>query len=304
MTGVVLWAASYLAAQQAQAVAAVVLARGGVEVREADGTTHPAEPGTLLAAGARLTVPAGGSATLVYFAGGVRERVKPSKSVTVGKDGGAPADAVERVKPVPATVAPVLRGLRGMPGRRAGLTIARSGGPPGGAPAITPIDGSSVLTDRPALSWPAAPNARSYRVRMTVVGSGRVAWEATAPGPRLAYPEAKPALTRQRLYIWKVSDDSGQPVVEGHFFVESEAQARAATDLAAMTSGDDPADILTAALGYEGLGVLDGALAAYERLAKLEPDERAYSSALADLYSLAGRTQEAEAARARSTKMD
>jgi hypothetical protein len=304
MIGVVLCAASYLVEQQAHAVAAVVAARGGVAVRAADGTTYQAELGTLLAPGARVTVPAGSSAMLVYFAGGVRERVKPSKEVTIGKDGGAPADAVERLKPVPATVAPILRGLRTVPGRRSGLTVARSEVPPGGAPAVTPIDDATVLTDRPALSWPSSANAKSYRVRMTVDGSGRVVWEANAPGPRLAYPEAKPPLTRLRRYIWKVSDDSGKPVAEGHFFVASEIRARAAADLAALASADDPVDVLTAALGYEALGALDNALAAYERLAKLNPDERAYSYALADLYNLAGRLEEAKAARASALRGD
>jgi tetratricopeptide (TPR) repeat protein len=77
---------------------------------------------------------------------------------------------------------------------------------------------------------------------------------------------------------------------------------RRLVEVEAQALGEDRAELLEAALAFIGLGAYGEALAAYERLARIAPDEPAYQAALADLYRRAGRPAEAMAASAKASK--
>jgi hypothetical protein len=275
--------------------AAMVLAvRGAVEVRPVRGAPHPAAPKDLLYAADRLKVPAEGEVTLIYLGEGSRERVKPGAEVMIGAAGGAPAGSVERLKPVPPAVSDALRVVRPVAGggRIAAASFRSDAGGAERRPGLTPIDGASVLTDRPALAWPPppppAPGVEAYRVALRIGGSNRLLWSATTPEPRLAYPDDQRPLRRGRSYSWTVSDPKGATIAEGHFSVVTEEEFQSLAEVGTMARSTDPGDLLLAAMAFEAHGVCDAALAAYERLIAQSPDEPTFRAARDELRARAG----------------
>ena len=172
-------------------------------------------------------------------------------------------------------------------------------------PAVTPLRGSFVATDRPTLTWNALPGADSYQVRLATAGRSAPLWTATTTAPRLPYPSDQDPLRRGRKYAWRVvartAGGETRPVTASQFTVASPAAERKLAELNELSGSDDPVDVLAAALVYEtAYGAYDEALAAYERLAHLVPDEPSYQTVLARYYERAGRPKEAGAARARA----
>jgi hypothetical protein len=270
--------------------AAMVLDLAGrVEIKTSEGKAQEARVGDLLYPGERLSVPAGGSATVAVLREGAQERLRPGAEATVGAGGCTPPEAVAERKGQRPAVARTMRGLRPAPGdgRKAGSSFR--GDAAERPQATTPVYGATVAADKPDLAWPAADGVKSYRVRLVAEGSGREVWRAEANEPRLSYPEGKPALDRGTVYRWIVTGPDYGEVASGSFAVATEGELRQLDELKALTAGEDRADLLAAALSYRRLGCYVEAIAAYERLAKLAPEEPAYREALGQLYRVAGR---------------
>jgi hypothetical protein len=275
--------------------AAMVLAlKGPVELRTAAGKARPVQVEELLYPGDRLAVPAAGAATLAFLGVGVQEWLAPGSEATVATGGCKPASAVVQRREQRPAVARTMKGVRAADGddRKAAGANFRFGGasPP---PAILPIEGSTVATDRPNFAWPRTNLAKGYRVTLAS-GAGRELWRAETTAPSLAYPTGKEGLTRGYVYRWEVTDLDSQPVVSGAFTVATESELKQMADLRPMAAGDDRAELLAAALTYRRLSCFTEAIAALERLVTLAPEEPAYREELAELYRQAGRAEQSK----------
>jgi len=279
-------------------VARVMDIRGDAQIQSAEGPPRAAAPFDPLTRGDRLTVPAGGCVTLLFFETGAKERVKASTKVKIGLAGCEPPEAVERVKPVSRSVATTLRDLRSRSGQEfatntlRGMNDRREAAPP----AITPVDDSTVISDQPNLEWKGRPDVKTYRVELRVRGSDRFLWLAQTSEPRLAFPPGQPSLRRARGYFWQVSDQEGRSVCSGRFTVATGTEAKQLAEFDALAKSDDPADLLAAGVVFTAHGVDDQAIKVYERLAELAPTEALYHELLAGLYHRAGRPTDAKRA--------
>jgi hypothetical protein len=287
-------------------VAMVLDVRGRVEVQPMEGASHRITIGELLYAGERLAVPADGSATLAFLGIGARERLRPAIEATVGPDGCAPSESVAERRAQRPAVASALKGVRPATdaSRKAGVVFrgvaARL---PESPPAVSPMFGAMVASERPSLSWEPDAGAKGYRVRL-LSSAGRELWEAESAVPSLAYPKDEEALQPSYLYSWEIADLEGNTLVRSRFAVARRSVARQMAALAEQADSDDPAELLEAALAYSQLEAFGDALAMYERLARRAPDEPVYQEALAELYRRAGRPEEAAAAEAKTSRSE
>jgi hypothetical protein len=291
-----------LVAQARTRPAAMVLdLTGSVQIRPAEGSPQRAEVGDLLYPGEWLSVPADGTATLAILGVGVQERIQPGSAATVGPQGCTPPEAVAQRQEQRPAVAGALKGLRPAPDnfRKAGLVSRGAEDLPETPPAVTPIYGSVVASDRPALSWTPTEGAPGYRVRL-LSSASRELRRAETKEPRLAYPEGQEALQRGYVYQWEVTDTEGRPVTASTFSIATASQRKRLAELPAQEAEEDRAESLATALTYTKLGAYAEALASYERLARLAPEVPAYQKALVDLYTRAGRPESARAARAKA----
>jgi hypothetical protein len=298
-----------LSAPEPQAPAAMVLATQGTVNIEHDG--RPARRlgvMDLLRPGDQLTSADDGHATLVFLSDGHRERLRASARATVGEKECTPASAVERLDASHDLTGAHLASLRELArSARAGVGVLR-GEPPPTPQAVTPMYGTTVISTRPTLSWPAAAGADSYTVELLRGDGRRLVWRETTRENRLPYPEQKPALHHAAKYLWRVTahhdDDSGRRIVNSKFLVATQAEADDLARLRPLESSSNPADVLVAAVGYEAHGVYDEALKLYEKLAKQSPDAAAFQSVLANYYERAGLPDWAKAARERAEKLE
>ncbi len=269
-------------------LAAMVLdLKGRVEIRPAEGAPRVAEVGDLLYDGERLAVPADGSATLSILGPGARESIKPGSEATVGPRGCTPPGAVAARKEQHRAVVTTMKHLRPAPddSRHAGV-LARAG--VDRPQALTPTFDALVGSDRPALAWPAAEGARTYRVKL-LTGDGRELWRAESPETRAPFPADKPPLRRGYAFGWEVTDEKFRPVASGKFMVASESELAELEGLKALADSPDRADRVAAALAFARMHAYAEASAAFERLAAEQPDDPLARRALADLRDQAGR---------------
>jgi hypothetical protein len=279
-------------------VAIVLSIRGEVQLRKAaDAKIRKAAARDFLWPGDRLTVPAEGKAVLVFPASGMREQLKPGAEITIEAKGARPPEAVELRTALPASVVDGLRDVRPPPGgSRAGVVVFRSADNHGPSPAVTPIVGALVAGDRPEFAWKKADRVSTYWVRLAVDGSDRELWRLEATTNHLKFPKDQPALKRGRSYVWTVTDPDGGRIVSSRFAVADLDDIRVLEQADALARSGDAADLLAAQLVLESLGAIDRAVVIGEKLTSLAPRELSHLESLADLYSRAGRVDEAVSA--------
>ena len=286
--------------QPAKPAAMLVDARGVVEVRSA-GDARRVRIGDLLFPGDRLAVPRDGAATLAFLDIGVREEIRAGAEATIGEKGCTPPGGVARREPQAAPVAKAMKDVRPIStdGRKAGTSL-RAG--TGAAPAIMPISGALIATDRPELAWPPREAASSYCIRLFSPG-GRELWRADTTGTRLPYPEGRRPLEPDNEYRWDVvaridrrvaegeSTEVYAEVVRGKFTVATRSERAAIEELKAIAAGRDRADRLGAAIGLARMDAVAEAIAAYESLVAQAPEEPYYRQELAGLRGRAGHAE-------------
>jgi hypothetical protein len=297
-------------ADPAPAVAMVVSAKGHVTLERDGGNSRRLGTMDLLRPGDRLRPDDAAEVVMMFLDDGHRERLKANAQVEVGEKGCKPADAVEGVAAVKLPAAN-LAALREMARSGRGAVGAPRGGDKSSTPeAVTPIIGAAILTERPELSWPPVAGAQGYRVEILLHdgGQGRVLWRAETKEPRLPYPEKHKPLAGGLGYRWRVTallaEDKEEPAVRGgKFFVLSPDEVEELAAVKPLAASKDPAEVLLAAMAYEASGAHGEALAAFERLAALAPEEGNYQTALASYYERAGRKDDAAKARERAQKL-
>jgi hypothetical protein len=275
--------------------------KGKVDIRPAksqgDGSSQSAHPGSLLYPGERLVVPVDGSVTVAVLGLGVRQCLKPGSEATVGPAGCTPPESVLERIPQKIAVTSTLKRIRPAPNdsRNAGLLVRGADSDlPDPAPAVTPMFGATVSSDRPSLAWQPINSTKRYRIRLKSA-AGRELWHADTDLPRMTYPKDEEALKPGYVYDWEVADTEGRTLARSRLSVALEIQRPRFEELKVLAEGDDRAGVFEAALGYAHLHAWDEALATYEHLVKLAPDEPAHRRALAELLHHAGRPDGAEA---------
>jgi hypothetical protein len=299
------------AAEPPPAVGLVLATRGSVSRERGDARPRRLGAGDHLRLGDRLRAGEDGEATLLFLGDGHQERLKPKAQATVGEKGCTPVGSVEPLegKKLPPAQ---LEGLRGLARSGRDAVGEPRGEQPDDPPPVRPMYGSMVLSDRPALSWPAVEGAESYPVRVLRGREGEderklLLWKAGAKKPRLAYPEKEKPLDRGLKYRWQVlartEDGKDEKVVDSIFLVATKGEVAELEKLKPLATSEDPAELLLAAAGYEALLVQDEALAVYEKLAAKVPDEPNFQLALAAYYERAGLTEKAAKARRRAREL-
>jgi hypothetical protein len=274
--------------------AAIILdLKGRVEIRSADGASDSAQVGELLYPDERLGVPAGGFATIAILGAGTRETIKPSCEVIVTPSGCMPLESIAKRMNEPRTVVSVMKGVRGSAGDRRKLGVGYRSGPDD-PPAITPIFGATVASERPGFAWPPDAKSRSYRVKLNS-SAGRNLWSVESTEPRLAFPEGKQPLKPGYVYRWEVTDQDFRAITAGEFSVATQAEREQFKEFKALTEGGDRSDRFSAVLGYRRIAACAEAIAVLERLAAESPDVAAYRDQLAELKRLAGLSRKASA---------
>ena len=265
--------------------------KGQVEVKPAEGKPERVVIGYLLYPGERLVVPVDGAATLAILRVGAQEQIKPGSEATVGPQGCSPPGAVAARKEQARAVATTMRIVEPLPdnSRMAGKVLRDI---PVNPPAITPIFGATVTSDRPSLAWPTGKEAKGYQVKLLSSAGGEL-WRGETKETHVVFPEGKEALQRGYVYRWEVTDEEFRPVASGEFSVATQSELKQMEDLRSLAEGGDRADQLAAALAYQRLGAYTEALAMLECLAKEAPEESLYRRVLAELYRLAGRPEAA-----------
>jgi hypothetical protein len=261
---------------------------GAVTIRTLGGAIRAAEAGDLLYPGEVVAVPKPGGATLAILDEGRREGLRPGAQATVGEKGCSPPDAIAQARPQPPALASGLKGLTssGGDGRKAGAAFRSDRG--GMPQPITPIDGTTILGQRPSLAWPKTRATGPFRVFLSS-SSGREVWRAEVAGSSLDYPAGAPGLEPGLGYRWEVQDARGDRVAAGEFRVATAASRARAEQLIRLAADGDRADRHAAAIGLRRLGALAQAIEVYERLEAESPDPRPIRRELAGLYRAAGR---------------
>lgn len=304
----VLTAATVADQPPAQPAARVLKVEGRVTVLNAADESRAAAALDTLYVGERVIVPTGGQVVLAFRSEGRLERLKPGSRVTVNQDGCVPKSAVETVTAPEAHRRTVDRAVRQLqPEGPAAATIVRAPPPPGdtsttsrprtGNQVRRPIDGASILTDRPDFAWPAAPKVLGYEFHL--FAEGKEVWVVSVHDPRVSYA-GEQALQPHVDYIWEVSavfsEDRKEELAGGYFVIAAEELRQQAAAMEELAAHDDSTFVALAAAWYDENQLIGEAIAAYERLASRESSSPACWSALGRLYQQADREAEAEKA--------
>lgn len=268
---------------------------------------RPLRPTDVLLPGDRITI-AEGTVRLAVLDDGHAELIEAGGDIWVAEKGCSPADRVKRqISELNPENLKILRSMA--ESSRSGVTLVRSARDVE-PPEVTPIAGSTVLTERPQLQWPTVLGAKSYEVHL-FCREGKdeqLAWKATVSEPSLAYPREKKPLPLGTACTWQVTArmKSGAvvelPRVE--FSVAKEGTIRLLETLRTLAQGDAPAGWLLAASSYESCGAYNEALPLYEKLSGRFPNESSLLRTLAAYYTRAGLPGKAEAARKRANRLE
>jgi hypothetical protein len=262
----------------------------------------------LLYPGDQITTPSGSKVLVVFTADQHRAEVQPGMKATLTRDRFTPETAAKRIDSNHSPI--VAERLQELQRSGRGATaVLRSPAVKPSEKVIIPIPDSTVLSDRPTLTWPKVDNAKNYRVELLAGGSGRLLWRREMLKENtLPFPKEEKELTRGRIYRWRVyaedDKDDIHEVANTEFLVASKNQHDELQQLAPLIAQEAPvADLVLAALTFERERANHEALITYERLAKLSPHEAAFHAACAQLYERAGRPEDAKKAWAKAKEL-
>jgi hypothetical protein len=291
----------------AKPVGMIIAVKGKVTIQSKKGKPKQVRVMRLLSVGDKLSTGKGSETTLVFFASKYRERLSANRKATVAAKGCVPRKAVVRKE----TRRLVIRGAREFGKNKisggGAVVIFRDLGLPEQIPPVAAMFGSVVLSQKPAFSWKALSGATSYQVKCET-SSGNPHWSVVTQTNRLAYPESKKLLERGSTYSWTVTamlpKGDKKLVGQSKLTIANELDLEDVATLKPMSTSDDPADLLLAAIVFHKLRMYEQALAIFERLAKQLPAEPAYHVSLASYYKRAGRPDDAKAQLKKAAALD
>jgi hypothetical protein len=305
-----------------KAAARVLELKGSAAVVFPDGYRRPAATFGTLYDGDRLVLEKDSAVVLAFRQDGRVERIAAAGTFRVTADGCQPRKGVELVSMSDENrelIARLSKGPRGIV--QGGVMVARSAAPKGhddeeekppetpeAAPdfepgPIEPISGSAVLSDTPEFSWTAVKNAAKYT--LTLHEQGNQIWSAATEKTRLKYGGEKP-LGRGALFTWEVAatiEGKQKIVCQGMFRVASRRELIESQSLEKLLAKPEPVALAVAALWYQQHEMVAEAIAVNRRLAEMSSDP-AVLWTLVDLYWMAGRREEAQAAERKATELE
>jgi hypothetical protein len=283
-------------------VAVLAAVKGKVEVTPArGGAAQRATFGRGLQSGDKVTVGAGGTATLFFNDGNVIELAEKS-SVTVG------GRADQRAKLGPGSELPgevyanVSKFVTGG-SRQSGLMATSSlRGSEDRTPLLLAPRKTEILDGRPSFAWREVEGATRYR--LTLSGEGGELWVREVTATRLDYPADVRELAGGADYLWQIRalSERGEIATEDSYFrvVEPAEAQRVRADLdriATSAGGDDSAAVQFLSGSYLfGRGLYRDAATHFEKLCRLSPESPAPHEALGNVYRAVGLTDQAAAA--------
>lgn len=265
----------------ARPVARILQVTGSVTVCDAQQRTRPAVAFGSVYSGEQIRLAPDALVVLAFRHDGHMERLKTAGEVTVGDKGCAPASAVEVVAVAERHRDLVSRGIRELPAVTQGaVAMAHTGYSKRVGPWLRPVDGSTILTSAPQLSWPAVPHAAAYEITFRADKGPIRFFKTDQTQADLVFA---PPLEGGATYRWTVTASvKGKPVVayEASFAVATEPQKKEAAALVDLAAGSEIPAVALAALRLEQGGFVAEAFEAYQRLVKLAPECQAYRGAL------------------------
>ncbi len=277
----------------ADPLAVIAAARGKVDVLPAKGgKPQRAVFGLPLERGDKVSVGAGGAATVFFNDGNVIELAEKS-AVTVGGRVAPPkrASGASGLREVFTQVSRfVTAGSRG-----SGL-VSLSGmrGGTNETPLLLEPRQTDVLEARPSFAWRAIEGAARYR--LTVSNERGTLWTREVSATTCAYPDEAAALDRDADYLWEVEAFAERgslrhEVSAFHVLARTESDAVAA-NLARIRGSaggaQSPAAAFLAGSYLSGRGLYRDAADQFKNLRKLSPDSPAPHEALGKVYRAVG----------------
>jgi hypothetical protein len=254
--------------------------------------------GRALERGDKVSVGAGGSATVFFNDGNVIELAEKSAITIGGRLATGP-----RAAALPGDVFAQVSRFVTAGSRQTGLVALAQmrSGDDDTAPLLLAPRRTSVLTDAPELSWRPVPGATRYRVRLTGANDAEL-WSREVPAPAasgevtLAYPADAPRLAADTDVQWEVQalDDARTLRRESTTMRAASAEARGdvhsnLTRISDGAGGERSAAARFLAGSYlSALGYYQGAAEQFRALATLAPDSPAPHEALGNVYRAVG----------------
>jgi hypothetical protein len=296
-------------------VARVLEVKGKATIVDPENFSRPVAVFGILYADDQLTVDKDSSVVLVFRSDGHVERAAVAGALKVTQDGCQPKTSVEQVA-MPeqnrALVGKISKGPRGIV--QGGVVVAR-GGPPTNSPnendvsvlaapeRLRPIPESTLLTIKPAFSWPAVPRAGKYTLNLYL--SSKRIWSTTSDATQVTY-SGEPLLKPGTMYSWDVTTTLNNKTVticEGVFHTATDQQRADAEALEQLIAKPEIPNLALAALWYRQHGLVMEAVAIHQQLAKLSNDPAVYW-ALSELCWQAGRFEDARGAEEKAAALE
>jgi len=273
--------ALFVAAGPARPVARILQVTGSVTICDAQERTRPALAFGSVYSGEQIRLPADSLVVLGFRHDGHMERLKTPGEVTVTDKGCEPASAAEVVAVAERHRELVSRGIRELPAVTQGaVAMAHTGYSKRVGPWLRPVNGSTILTSAPKLSWPEVPNAAGYEITFRA-DKGPIRFRKTKEAQ--ADLVFTPPLQGGTTYRWTVAgsvEGKNVEVYEASFTVATEAEKKEAAEWMDLAAGSEIPAVALAALRLEQGGLVAEAFDVYQRLVKLAPDSQPFRAAL------------------------
>ncbi len=269
--GAFLWAWLPLVATAAEPVAMVTDLQG--EVAENSGNTpRPLEIMSELATGNVISVPPGGSVTLVFFTSGNESRLAGPARARVSGAG------LENISGQPPSERALVQATNNeqrvalAPLSQAGL-VMRSGRSSSRIRILSPL-GTRTWEARPEFRWLAVPGAPAYRFQL-FDGEGETLHEVQLTDTRYRVPDSI-RLQPGEPYTWEIEArlENGRKYSNWADFEVADEQIRNRVERARPAADAGNSELIVFAMILEQLQLRDEARAVWRRVSELEPGNR------------------------------
>lgn len=280
--------APLVAAGAARPVARILQVTGTVTIRDSQQKTREARAYGTVYGGEKLRLAADSLVVLGFRHDGHMERLRAPVEVAVTEEGCKPNKAVEVLNVPKRHRDLVCRGIRELPAITQGaVAMAHTGYSKVLGPWLRPVNGSTILTAEPKLSWPSVSDAVEYQVE--VYADEVPVRFARTKETQIDFASAPPLRAGVK-YRWTVTASLRGKTVQAYeatFTVATDEQKKELAELMDIAAVSEIPVLALAAKRLEQTGFFAEAIPVYQRLVKLAPDSEPFRAALEGLYDRA-----------------